>query len=276
MAFFSIKCLALKWNYFFTSGVIVFVEYFNIYMKQLGFSSFHIGFTTLFGALQPLEPLFGFLGDRFRWRNLIFKVLTPVLLLITLTPLLPLVVSFPTCFVNQSETSINQGSHLSKEYLQSAVNTRHSMSFHKSTIRSFIQARNTQIPGLLRRSLLTKSSRQWRKRSGTLMYLGSALSFFSCSSNHGVFYIYRTYHHIASTFGCNNLPQRKASMVRFLLHVGAHQWQCVPLRRRSSGCSFHAQYLRRYRECLLHCICLVFNVNHVVFLRPTMVQVRVP
>ena len=133
MAFFSIKCLALKWNYFFTSGVIVFIEYFNLYMKQLGFSPFHIGFTTLFGALQPLEPLFGFLGDRFRWRNLIFKVLTPVLLLITLTPLLPLVVSFPTCFVNQSETSINQGSHLSKEYLQSAVNTRHSMSFHKST-----------------------------------------------------------------------------------------------------------------------------------------------
>ena len=135
MALFSIKPLALKWNYFFISGIIVFVEYFNLYMKQLGFSSFHIDFTTLLGALRPLEPLFGFLGDRFRARKLIFKVLTPVLFLIILALLLPLVVSLPTCFVNQSETSINQASHLSKEYLQSAVNTRcyANMSFHRST-----------------------------------------------------------------------------------------------------------------------------------------------
>ena len=38
MAFFSIKSFALKWNYFFLNGTIVFVEYFNLYMKQLGFS----------------------------------------------------------------------------------------------------------------------------------------------------------------------------------------------------------------------------------------------
>ena len=38
MAFFSIKSLALKWNYFFLSGIIVFVVYFNLYMKQLGFN----------------------------------------------------------------------------------------------------------------------------------------------------------------------------------------------------------------------------------------------
>ena len=62
-----------------------------------------------------------------------FKVLTAVLFLITLSPLLPLVVSLPTCFVNQTETSINQANHLSKEYLQSAVNTRRNMSFHRST-----------------------------------------------------------------------------------------------------------------------------------------------
>ena len=35
MAFSSIKSLALKWNYFFLSGIIVFVEYFNLYIKQL-------------------------------------------------------------------------------------------------------------------------------------------------------------------------------------------------------------------------------------------------
>ena len=38
MAFSSIKSLALKWNYFFLSGIIVFVEYFNLCMKQLGFN----------------------------------------------------------------------------------------------------------------------------------------------------------------------------------------------------------------------------------------------
>ena len=38
MAFFLIKSLVLKWNHFFLSGIIVFVEYFNLYMKQLGFN----------------------------------------------------------------------------------------------------------------------------------------------------------------------------------------------------------------------------------------------
>ena len=38
MALFSIKSLALKWNYFFLGGIIVFVDYFNLYMKQLGFN----------------------------------------------------------------------------------------------------------------------------------------------------------------------------------------------------------------------------------------------
>ena len=38
MAFFSIKSLALKWYYFFLNGIKVFVEYFNLYMKQLAFN----------------------------------------------------------------------------------------------------------------------------------------------------------------------------------------------------------------------------------------------
>ena len=59
-------------------------------------------------------------------------------------------------------------------------------------------------------------------------------------------------------------------------HVGVHRCQCVPLRRRSAGFAFQAQYLRRYLRWLLHCICLGGGSNHVVFLRPTMIQVRVP
>ena len=42
MTFFSIKSLALKWNYFFLSGIIVFVEYFKLYMKQLGFNPWSV------------------------------------------------------------------------------------------------------------------------------------------------------------------------------------------------------------------------------------------
>ena len=38
MTFFSIKYLVLKWNYFFLSAIIVFIEFFNLHMKQLGFN----------------------------------------------------------------------------------------------------------------------------------------------------------------------------------------------------------------------------------------------
>ena len=127
------KSLALKWNVLFLSGVIVFAEYFNLYMKQLGFNPSQIGLMTLFGLFQLLVPLFGLLGDRFRARKLIFAVLTVVLFLVTLAPLLPLVVSFPTCFVKQNESSMNQASHLSKEYLQSAVDAYRNVSFNRAT-----------------------------------------------------------------------------------------------------------------------------------------------
>ena len=120
MGLFSMKSLALKWSYlFFGSGLIVFIEYFNLYVKQLGLSPSQIGFTSLFGVLYLSLPLVGFLGDRFRARKLIFTVSTAVVFLTTLAPLLPLVVSLPTCFLNESgEPPINQASHLSKEYLQ--------------------------------------------------------------------------------------------------------------------------------------------------------------
>ena len=120
MGLFSMKSLALKWSYlFFGSGLIVFIEYFNLYVKQLGLSPSQIGFTSLFGVLYLSLPLVGFLGDRFRARKLIFTVSTAVGFLTTLAPLLPLVVSLPTCFLDESgEPPINQASHLSKEYLQ--------------------------------------------------------------------------------------------------------------------------------------------------------------
>ena len=55
-----------------------------------------------------------------------FTSSTAVVFLTTLAPLLPLVVSFPTCFADESdarETSINQASHHSQEYLEGISNT---------------------------------------------------------------------------------------------------------------------------------------------------------
>ena len=150
MGLFSMRSLALKWNFFFISGIIVFVEYFNLYIKQYGFSPSQIGLMTLFGMFQLLVPLFGFLGDRFRARKLILTVLVSVLFVITLGPLLPLVVPLPTCFVNQSVSSINQAGYLSKGYLQSAVSTHRNVSFNRST-NPLLQEevkRNTNVPWL--------------------------------------------------------------------------------------------------------------------------------
>ena len=69
MTFFSIKSFALKWNYFFLSGIIVFVEFLNLYMKQLGFNpgpvpaeGFHRGlkgYVTIY-AVAKLSVVFYF------------------------------------------------------------------------------------------------------------------------------------------------------------------------------------------------------------------------
>ena len=77
MVLFSMKYLALKWSYlFFGSGLIVLIEYFNLYMKQLGFSPSQIGFTTRFGVIKfrlstrfrlDFEPGNSFLQFRQRW-----------------------------------------------------------------------------------------------------------------------------------------------------------------------------------------------------------------
>ena len=69
MTFFSIKSFALKWNYFFLSGIIVFVEFLNLYMRQLGFipgpvptEGFHRGlkgYVTIY-AVAKLSVVFDF------------------------------------------------------------------------------------------------------------------------------------------------------------------------------------------------------------------------
>ena len=66
MAFLSLESLALKWSWFFLAGgLIIFNEYFALYMQQLGLSLTQISWTSLMGVLQLSMPRFGFLDDRF-------------------------------------------------------------------------------------------------------------------------------------------------------------------------------------------------------------------
>ena len=204
-----------------------------------------------------------------------FKVLTAVLFLITLSPLLPLVVSLPTCFVNQTETSINQANHLSKEYLQSAVNTRRNMSFHRSTD-PFLHPSNensdSRFPPMFAVDEIFTPVEE-AKQNTNVPWLSTLFLFLQITRAFSTFIvrIIISLQHLATI---TYLKEMRAWSGYYFMweHIG----DSVSLfRRRSAGCAFHAQYLRRYRECIQHCICLVFSVNHVIFLRPTMVQVRV-
>ena len=124
MAFLSLESLALKWSWFFLgAGLQVFHEYLALYMQQLGLSLTQISWTSLMGVLQLTMPLFGFLGDRFRARKLIVTVLLLVVFIITLVPLLPLVVSLPTCFEKPSESSMNGTSIIETEYFDRNLDT---------------------------------------------------------------------------------------------------------------------------------------------------------
>ena len=169
MGLFSMKSLALKWSFlFFLAGEIVFIEYFNLYMKQLGLSTSQIGFTTLFGLLQLSAPMCAFLGDRFRARKLIFAATTAVLFLTTLGPLLPIVVSLPTCFGKKNESSINKLAIFQRIIIYKALSTRPvACLLMDQEVHSFFQATKHQ------RSTLTKFSRPWKMKGGaTIMYLG--------------------------------------------------------------------------------------------------------
>ena len=95
----SIKSLALK--FFFLccpSSIVVYAEYCHLYMKQLGFNPQQIGFTTLFGIPHLVIPLLHLLGDKFRARMAIVWISVSCMVATCLLPLLPLLISLPTCF----------------------------------------------------------------------------------------------------------------------------------------------------------------------------------
>ena len=98
MAVFNIKSLAFKWYFIGRSGLLVYLEFSHLFMKQLGLSSLQIGMTNLCGVQDLLCPLLLFLGDRYRARSLMIWIATSLLVVLCLLPLLAIVVSLPTCF----------------------------------------------------------------------------------------------------------------------------------------------------------------------------------
>ena len=101
MAKFSIKSIALKWHFFtFLSTLNVYAEYYNLFLKQLGFNPAQIGFTTLMGLPNLLAPLYLLLGEKFRARKTVLIVVAVAFSVCCVLPVLSLIVPAlqPKCY----------------------------------------------------------------------------------------------------------------------------------------------------------------------------------
>ena len=109
VAKFSIKSFALKW-YFFNcpSSVILYAEYFSLFMKQLGFDAASIGLTSLFGVPQLFIPLYLLVGEKLRARKIAAFFGTLGLTVCCMLPLLAVIVPAlqPTCSTTTSTDSV--------------------------------------------------------------------------------------------------------------------------------------------------------------------------
>ena len=107
MAKFSITPIALKWHFFsYVSGANAYLDYANLFMKQLGFNPAQIGLTNLFGLPNLLIPLCLYLGEKFRARKTVVVVVTAGQSMLCILPLLSLIVPAlqPRC---ASETAMD-------------------------------------------------------------------------------------------------------------------------------------------------------------------------
>ena len=140
-------------------------------MQQLGLSLVQISWTSLMGVLQLTVPLFGFLGDRFRARKYILIVLLLASFIATLVPLLPVVVSLPTCFEKPSESSVNATSIIGTEYFDRNLDTQRTISLNGSS-HAFIFRRSGELDSQLfpkRASLKTNTMTVKNVKQNTLV-----------------------------------------------------------------------------------------------------------
>ena len=107
MANLSLKSIALKWHFFtYLSTINFYGEYFNLFMKQLGFNPAQIGFTTLLGLPNLLAPLYLLLGEKFRARKALLVISAVAMSVCCVLPLLSFIVPplQPKCY---SKTSMD-------------------------------------------------------------------------------------------------------------------------------------------------------------------------
>ena len=97
MAIFNIKSIAFKWYYVTRAGAAAFLELFHIFVKQLGLGSHQIGMTGLFGLHLVFVPILFLVADWYRVRILLTWIVSSLLVISCLLPLLPVVVSLPSC-----------------------------------------------------------------------------------------------------------------------------------------------------------------------------------
>ena len=90
---FSLRSIALKWYYFACiATAALFAEYFNLFMKQLGFNAGQTGLTTLLGIPQLFIPLSLMFAEKFRVRKIVAVIGVLGALICCVLPLQSLVV----------------------------------------------------------------------------------------------------------------------------------------------------------------------------------------
>lgn len=100
MVKFSLQSIALKWYFVtFHGAALLYGEFFNLFMKQLGFNPDQIGYTTLLGLPHLFAPLFLLFGDRFRARKVVVVIVTFGAFVYSILPLFSLVIPslHPVC-----------------------------------------------------------------------------------------------------------------------------------------------------------------------------------
>ena len=143
---FSVTSIAIKWHFFsYSSGVNIFGEYFNLFMKQLGFNPAQIGFTTLLGLPSLLIPLCVLFGEKFRAMKTVLVILAVGLLVCCMLPLLSLIVPAlePKCFAETpidafepTQRAVSRNTPVHLKYAKDRINLKRSVILPKDIILS--------------------------------------------------------------------------------------------------------------------------------------------
>ncbi|XP_046860810.1 uncharacterized protein LOC124454050 [Xenia sp. Carnegie-2017] len=88
-----LKSFMLGWFAFCNLGFqSLYAEYFNLFLKQLGFNPGQIGLTTMFGLIYLAIPFYLYFGEKYRARKVLVVFNNCMMFVVCLLPLLSLIV----------------------------------------------------------------------------------------------------------------------------------------------------------------------------------------